>query len=718
MSKLKLYSKEQRKEKIQDFLEKFKGKAEVGKKIALASAATIAVGGFVAYNSKDNDKDESYSIVQANDIPGDEYENQIPIKLEDGSTACIDDSEFLIVKKYGNNVTYLSPYDEILKGNVESRYIKDSKFAISEELLSEYKSIYSTVPEVGAYIRSKPAIDDSLIVSSLGKDELVLAGTKYVAANDGFVWLPVLKINNYGIYQGYVRADLLELEGNLKNGKFDKEVLDLLNKTSINKQVETEVSNTKTEETTTEVITPKYIIDQDDYLENINKKVDTKNEENIPLNCRTEPSINSNIITTIEHNSKVVATGKRATNEGREWIEVSFNDSIGWVAESYLKDYIVEKKVDTSQDNVATLNMRKEPGFDGEIILQIESNKNIKILEQNFNNPIECDNLEWIKVKVNEQVGYIAAKYLKDIEQSYNEPNKSNIELYYKIMADIEKNANGTLTGIDVAFANGNTIESLINNGFNQDIVATQYMGTLNNIKDINSSKINFVMIGIGAMNDDCNVINERQAATEAIKKCEELGIPYGLYYYSGCINKEEAQKEYNYITSFMESIKSENLKYNLLPLTIDVEICNENVNRQAGKDVTEQKAILANLLQADNHNVILYTAKNAASTTNKLNGNQCISIPRFKELTGINSYWYVAPRQEWFDSDMSQDCKDFINNTPSDIKVVMQQVILEGNVNNINVDIDTMDVEFFKECIRKSLNIKEQELNNDRADR
>lgn len=705
--------------KVGDFLGK-----KIGRRISIAAAATLALAGGTAGLIHYSQKDDSYKIVQANDVLDDNYQGKIPMVLEDGTLFLIDDNEIIIVKddiKRGkNDVIYMSPYNEIVQGRVDAKYLKESKFSISEELLKDYKYVYKTIPKEGADIRLDPTIDESTVISSLSENEFVLASTEYVSVNDGFSWIPVIKIDQSGIYQGYVKSDFLEKEGTIEDGRFDKKTLSTMS--SVEQKPEsstTEAELDNSEETTIQQgQNENYEIIQDDYIKDISKIVNTEIDGNIPLNCRANPSGEADIITTIPYGSKITATGNRATNEGREWIEVIYKqegkeDIKGWVAETYLEDQVIEKQVDTSMDKVDKLNMRNKPGLDSEIIMEIETNKIIKVIDQNFNNPIECDGLSWVKIKISGQVGYVASKYLKDVEKNNDDVSKlSNMEIYQNIINNTEKNQTGRITGIDVSAATSDKMEIMAKNGINQSVVETANLGVLYDVNDVKSSKINFVMIGIGAMNDDCNVINDRKTAMECIKKCEEMGIPYGLYYYSGCINKEEAQKEYNYITSFMESLKSINPKYNLMPLALDVEINNVNVNRQAGKDVTEVKAYLANLLQEDNRNIILYTAQNAASITDEINGKQCISIPKFKKMTGIDHFWYVAPKQEWFNSDISEDCRKFIENTPQDINIDMQQVILDGNINGINVDVDVMEEEFFKECIRKSLNIDEIEQN------
>ena len=46
-----------------------------------------------------------------------------------------------------------------------------------------------------------------------------------------------------------------------------------------------------------------------------------------------------------------------------------------------------------------------------------------------------------------------------------------------------------------------------------------------------------------------------------------------------------------------------------------------------------------------------------------------------------------------------------------------MRQAILDGNINGINVDVDIMEEDYFKECIRKALKINEIEKNEVKED-
>ena len=341
-------------EKIGQFLGK-----KIGRKISIATAATLAVAGGTVGIAHYNQKDDSYRLVQANDVLDDEYDDKIPIILDDGNISFIDNNEFIIVdnniKKGKNDVIYISPYNEIIQGQVDSKYLKESKYFISEDVLKEYKYVYRTIPDEGANLRSKPTINDSLIVSTLGNDELVLAGTKYVSADDGFSWIPVIKVNQDGIYQGYVRDDLLEKEGCIKDGKFDDKVLSTMSNLEISLVVPKE-ETTELEENETNTVEQEqeksYEINQDEYIKDINKKVNTEIDDKVPLNCRMEPSTEADIIADIPSGSQITATGNRATNEGREWIEIIFKQEDknikGWVAESYLEDIVVEKKIDTS----------------------------------------------------------------------------------------------------------------------------------------------------------------------------------------------------------------------------------------------------------------------------------------------------------------------------------------------------------------------------------
>ena len=124
---------------------KFLGK-KTGRRISIIAAATLAVAGGMVGIAHYNQKDDSYQLAQANDILNDEYDNKIPIILDNGSTSFIDKDEFIIVddkiKKGKNNVTYISAYNEIMQGQIDSKYLKESKFTISEDLLKEYKWTY------------------------------------------------------------------------------------------------------------------------------------------------------------------------------------------------------------------------------------------------------------------------------------------------------------------------------------------------------------------------------------------------------------------------------------------------------------------------------------------------------------------------------------------------------------------------------------------------
>ena len=63
----------------------------------------------------------------------------------------------------------------------------------------------------------------------------------------------------------------------------------------------------------------------------------------------------------------------------------------------------------------------------------------------------------------------------------------------------------------------------------------------------------------------------ENEQLKDQVKKCEELGIPYGFYYYSTSTTKSEANIEYENIIEEFEDLGD--LKYNLLPFAIDVEL-------------------------------------------------------------------------------------------------------------------------------------------------
>ncbi|WP_304340506.1 NlpC/P60 family protein [Metaclostridioides mangenotii] len=92
-----------------------------------------------------------------------------------------------------------------------------------------------------------------------------------------------------------------------------------------------------------------------------------------------------------------------------EWLKVENGSLEGWMSAKYLDLKVCDGYVDASR-----LNFRSEEGTDSEVFEVLDYGTAITVLE---------DNGEWLKVKHNEQEGYIFSKYVTDKSPIVDEYN-------------------------------------------------------------------------------------------------------------------------------------------------------------------------------------------------------------------------------------------------------------------------------------------------------
>lgn len=97
-----------------------------------------------------------------------------------------------------------------------------------------------------------------------------------------------------------------------------------------------------------------------------------------------------------------------------------------------------------------------------------------------------------------------------------------------------------------------------------QGIDVSKWQGDINWEKVKNSGQVDFVIIRCGYRDDSGNHEDPKWAYNSS--QCEQLGIPYGAYFYSNADNTSKAKSEANYVISL---IKGKNLSY---PVYYDME--------------------------------------------------------------------------------------------------------------------------------------------------
>lgn len=256
----------------------------------------------------------------------------------------------------------------------------------------------------------KEASTDSEIVTLMSLNEEV-----EILSEDGD-WYKI----KYKTYTGYVRKDMLEVNGKVQETTSENTVLANEN-TSSSENLTTENNVTNTENTgASEEIKDKIEIGFEGILAS-------------KIELKLVPSITSSNINEIEENTQIIV--KDIINK---WSYVETDSKSGWVLTNKIKiaeqkNEEVKQEEQTAEESqkeetqtesketakteekkttevtkyvsAETLNMRETAENEGKIINQLKVNTKVTVLEQEGT---------WAKIKVNGTTGYVASKYLSD----------------------------------------------------------------------------------------------------------------------------------------------------------------------------------------------------------------------------------------------------------------------------------------------------------------
>lgn len=464
-------------------------------------------------------------------------------------------------------------------------------------------------------------------------------------------------------------------------------------------------------------------------------------DSSIGLKLREDASCDSPIISTMENGSEVVLLPNVASiSDGTyDWFYVATNTEegikLGYAAATYYTDngvihYLTsseqEKKkktesneemlikvVDTSKDQSVPLKLRENPGIDSKIISKIEDGTKVYTYQRLLDlsdDSVEVDGHQWLQVYLTNGVtGYVAADYIKDEptnhrDDSHNTDDSHSIDDQNVVTLDFDEEGkiNGYF-GIDVT--NGvvpTNFEQLIMNDF--DYTSSAYTVS----RDLSSMKRpEFVMFKLGASYTSTSystatLAEDNYGSLDNLKTmvaiCEENHVPYGFYYYSQAIDSNDVEIEASYIQDALSQLGTSS--YHILPLAIDVEdyVWSNGFNhptralanaQENGKEYqTEVINDLMNRVREDNNiEVISYLSHSGYA-----------DIINHNHLDPINQQnpWIVNPSKVHSD--------DFATNYPDVVEnVSMRQIALDGSVNNVAVDVNLIDQEYFDGLLEKN---------------
>ena len=653
----------------------------------IALAALLVVGGAKVY---DWIQTSQATIAKVVDYSGDEYDGKMPIYDENGKLIAEIDENSLVVTisklpKDESERVYVGAINsngESIIGQTERRYLEEVQ-KVDKDKIEEYSTVYTVIPDSGVNIRKSAEVSGDNKLGAIECGEQVLGAAKLQASDNEFLWVPVMYINEEEVVEGYIRSDLLRENGEIE----DVNIID-------EKENESNDRNNK-----------------------IPMIVDTSKESSVDLKLRSDTKLDKyNIITEIPNGTVINAIGSNIkTSDAIDWREVEYTDKdgkvyTGWVSNSFLKEYdVVEMKVDTAKEGRINLNVRRDPGTGYPKVAEIEHGTVLKIPKANFEDIKNVDGVDWILVTLSDGTsGYVSCEYLKEVEKekSKESENIDSTEIVEEVIDKRVVSKSGNVVGIDVADGvSGNELEALLTdkNVIKDQTARISYYDENGksvyanaNTSDI-AGNINFVYIKLGASGygNFATLLNDNYLDQAAV--CEKYGIPYGFYYYSTCLDNDEARIEADAINKALDSMKSR--KYNLLPLAIDVELASGSSDRQWGKDVTEAKAYLANLIEPTQGKTILYGGGRSISSSSP----ECVlDINRYNKLleSGESDVWLATPRTD--DGGISNDTQKYISTISKVADITISQTVLDARINNTGIDINMIDDEEYKKMIQR----------------
>lgn len=664
------------------------------KNLEIIVAAGAATAGLIALQNLYNGQKESYAesgyeaLAFARDTDDDDYDGEIPVYDEGQLIGLLEDGSVVLVGPEDNesdgqyNVMGITNVGEILQGTTDQGYLNFIEGLSIEEIEDHTKHLYEVTSEDHVNVRSSTVMDKQTKIGTMPDGELFWGGEYVVSKDNDFMWVPIFYINDDGEFQvAYVCSDYVE-------------------------RIDTKDA-------------PK----EENKIEK--KVVNTSNANFVDLNLRSARVINSeSYITGIPHGDVVETTGKdEIVENGVKWVEVKYvakdgKEYIGWVAEGYLEDHdLVEYVVDIEGSPENRLNVREEPGLESDVIATIEDGTRLKIQKSNIENAREVDGFDWVRVELSDGThGNVALEYLKEYkeenkkeESSREEKKAESNEKIDEILKNIRVNKNGKVVGLDVSTMTPDQLRYLLTA---DDAIPTSCYSFLDKAthrtEDV-AGKTDYVYIKIGArgFGKEGKMVDNGDNYLHLAKVCEELGIPYGFYFYSTSLNTKEADEDIAFVRKLLSEV--EDRDYYLLPFALDVETCEGS--RLIGHDVTDVMAYWANQAEPYFGKVVLYTdARHLANCADKL-----IDINRYNEqlISGPTQVWLVGMR----DADTGKVVairQRYTDEIADDTDIWMSQCLLDMLLRDDfkKADINIIDEERFIDTLRNgTLKAKEDNI-------
>ena len=367
------------------------------------------------------------------------------------------------------------------------------------------------------------------------------------------------------------------------------------------------------------------------------------------------------------------------------------------VAYLYNKDYLElvnnGKNIMSKINNEGTFNLNS-------IISKYKSNILLNNYDSNYfyallGTMTYQEAVSYLNTDIKEDSGRIS-KYLIN-----KTANKINLGTANTMNFDGEGTLSGYF-GIDVKNdTNLEDFKKLVTSNFNYGSVKFDVGRDLSQM-----TKPKFVIFKLGAtytssLHDNAKLADDNYKCLNNVKDmvrvCENEKIPYGFYYYSQATSDIDVDMEAKYIKNALDHIEPST--YNVLPLSIDVE---ESIFSDGG-EVPTRVAVNAQNSGVEHQTKIVNDLMNKVRDEPNLEVNTYLSRAGCNELidhtkldaTNQKNCWIVDPSAAHA-NDFATNYKDVVDNT------VMRQVALDGIVNNVDVDVNFIDSNYYNNLVEK----------------
>jgi hypothetical protein len=219
---------------------------------------------------------------------------------------------------------------------------------------------------------------------------------------------------------------------------------------------------------------------------------------------------------------------------------------------------------------------------------------------------------------------------------------------------------------------------------------------------DINT-RANFVFLKLGASGYKYFSQKENTIFIEQSKVCEDNHVPWGAYFYSTSITKEEADQELNFILEKFGELDT--TKY-CFAFMLDIENSGSESDRlNNAQNLSRVQGYLLNRLEEElGIPVVFYTYPHMIGDGN-INFEEM-----FQELPNDKTIKLALSALRQPDGEHSEYTQNVIDSLPENVELVMEQAVIDVEFGAYTIDANIMTESYYDEIITAMI---ERENNN-----